>query len=64
MDGLPIEFYKSFIGLIGPRLIEVFNSMLREGQLVREQNCAAVILLCKKPEEDAKLKNCRPISLL
>ena len=64
VDGLPIEFYKSFIGLVSPRLIEVFNSMLREGQRGRDQNCAAVILLCKKPEEAAKLKNWRPISLL
>ena len=64
VDGLPIEFYKSFFGLIGPRLIDVFNSMLREGQLGRDQNCAVVILLCKKPDAAQQLRNWRPISLL
>ena len=64
VDGLPIEFYKSFLGLIGPKLILVFNSIVRAGWLGEDQNCAAIVLLCKKPEAAEKLKNWRPISLL
>ena len=62
--GCPLNFINLFFGLIGPRLIDVFNSMLREGQLGRDQNCAVVILLCKKPDAAQQLRNWRPISLL
>ena len=64
VDGLPIEFYKIFSSLIGPRLVDVFNSMLGGGQLGRDQNCAVIVILCKKIEAAEKLKNWRPISLL
>ena len=47
VDGLPIEFYKIFSSLISPRLVDVFNSMLGDGQLGRDQNCAVIFLSCK-----------------
>ena len=54
VDGLPIEFYKIFSSLISPRLVDVFNSMLGDGQLGRDQNCAVIFLSCKKIEAAKK----------
>ena len=64
IDGLAIEFYKTFSEKISSYLVKVFNSILLEGKLGKMQNCAIIVLICKKIEEAKKLKNWRSFSLL
>ena len=62
-DGLPVEFYRCFWGLIGPDLAEILNYSFQHGSLSETQRRGIIRLLYKK-EDPLELKNWRPISLL
>ena len=48
VDGLPAEFYVRFWNLLGPDLVQVYNSSFSYGMLPGSQRSGAIILLYKK----------------
>uniref|UniRef100_W5LWT1 Reverse transcriptase domain-containing protein n=1 Tax=Lepisosteus oculatus TaxID=7918 RepID=W5LWT1_LEPOC len=62
-DGLPIEFYITFWDLLQPMLIEVYEEILRVGDLGRTMRTGVLSLIYKKGEKE-DLDNWRPIQLL
>lgn len=62
-DGLPAEFYQKFLKLIGNDLRELYDEILKTGEMSRSQKTSSIILI-HKGEERSELKNWRPISLL
>jgi len=63
IDGISIDFYKSFWSEVGPELVAVFNESLEKGQ--QPQSCRrAVITLLPKKGDLNEIKNWRPVSLL
>ena len=62
IDGLPIEFYKTFWDLIGTFLMSVYNESYRLSELPYSMNRSVISLLYKKGEKN-DIKNYRPISL-
>ena len=62
-DGLSVEFYRRFWGLIGPNLAEILNYSFQHGSL-SETQCRGIICLLYKKDDPLELKNWRPISLL
>ena len=54
-DGLPVEFYRCFWGLIGPDLAEILN-YFQHGSLSETQRRGIIRLLYKK-EDPLELKN-------
>jgi hypothetical protein len=62
-DGLTVEFYQKFWGLISNLLLQSFNESFENGQLSHSQR-QAVITLLDKGKDRTLLKNWRPISLL
>ncbi len=62
LDGLPIEFYKTFWDLISDFLLEVYNESLINGELSYSQRTAIMSPIFKKNDR-RYLKNYRPISL-
>lgn len=63
-DGLPIEFYRKFWGLLGPWLLKCFLVGFRKGALSHEQYRGVVTLIPKKNKDKRFIKNWRPITLL
>ncbi|KAL7866182.1 hypothetical protein SRHO_G00114290 [Serrasalmus rhombeus] len=63
IDGLPVEYYKSFGPVIGEDLLEVLNDSLAKGRLPSSCRRAVLTLLPKKGDLH-ELKNWRPVSLL
>lgn len=63
MDGLPVDFYKSFWSIIGPDLLEVMKDSLKIGRLPLSCRRAVITLLPKKGDLQ-QIKNWRPVSLL
>ena len=63
IDGLPVEFYKSFWSVLGEDMLEVFQDSLNRGQLPLSCRSAVITLLPKKGDLQL-LKNWRPVSLL
>ena len=62
LDGIPIEFYKTFWHLIGNLIVEVFNEAHTEGELSYSQRTSVLAVIFKKGDR-LLLKNYRPISL-
>lgn len=59
IDGIPVDFYKTFWPVVGEDLLEVFNESLRTGLL--PQSCRrAIITLLPKKGDLQDLKNWRP----
>ena len=62
-DGLPVEFYHRFWGLLGNDLVDTLNYSFIHGSLSDSQRLGIIRLLFKK-DDPLLLKNWRPISLL
>ncbi|KAI4885436.1 hypothetical protein NFI96_003951 [Prochilodus magdalenae] len=63
VDGLPIDFYKAFWGIIGRDFFDVFLTSFGASVLPKSCQCAVLSLLPKKGDL-CLLKNWRPVSLL
>jgi exonuclease III len=63
MDGIPVEWYKTFWEQIGPLYWEVVQSIFDTSSLPLSQRNAVITLLHKKNDR-REIKNWRPISLL
>ena len=64
LDGLPVEFYKKFFCLFGPKLVDYYNYAFVWGRLTLSQRQALITLLCKNFDLHMLLTQWRPISLL
>ena len=62
LDGIPVEFYKTFWPQIGEVLVKSFNESHDGGELSNTQKQAVLSLIFKKGDSTL-LKNYRPISL-
>ena len=64
IDGIPIEFYKTFYDLLETELLKLHNNILfREKEITNTMHQAIITLIPKKGDIN-KLKYWRPISLL
>ncbi|KAI4890612.1 hypothetical protein NFI96_004370 [Prochilodus magdalenae] len=63
IDGLPVEFYRSFWSVLGQDVLDVLRASLVEGKLPLSCRRAVLTLLPKKGDL-TDLKNWRPVSLL
>jgi exonuclease III len=63
LDGLPYEFYKTVLAIIGPQLLKVFNQMLQDGSLVASMR-SGVVRLIPKVQGVPTAAQFRPITLL
>ncbi|KAF7647898.1 hypothetical protein LDENG_00165020 [Lucifuga dentata] len=63
IDGLPVEFYKTFWTELGEDLLAVLKESLTEGSLPLSCRRAVITLLPKKGDLQ-EIKNWRPVSLL
>ncbi|KAG5830188.1 hypothetical protein ANANG_G00307420 [Anguilla anguilla] len=63
LDGIPIEFYRCFWGLVGPDILAVFREFDSFKKLPVSFREGVVTLIFKKGEVE-DLKNWRPITLL
>ncbi len=63
IDGLPVDFYKSFWSELKEDLLEVLNESLAEGQLPVSYRRAVLTLLPKKGDL-TEIKCWQPVSLL
>ena len=62
LDGLSIEFYKTFWPELANIVIDSFNEAFEDGKLSESQNMSLLSLIFKKGDRTL-LKNYRPISL-
>ena len=63
VDGLPVEFYKTFWPSIGDAYMDLLLECLESKELPLTMRTSVITLIYKKEDRD-KLKNYRPISLL
>ena len=63
-DGLTVEFYKTFWGVLGNLLIESLNCAFDFGELSNSQKQAIITLIEKKGNDRRYMSNWRPISLI
>jgi len=63
LDGLTIEFYKTFSKTLSPILLEVYNNIFLRDSILASQKAANVKLL-PKAGSSSQINNWRPISLL
>ena len=63
-DGLTVEFYKTFWGILGELLVESLNSAFDHGELSNSQKQAIITLIEKKGKDRRQISNWRPISLI
>ena len=64
LDGLPVKFYKKFLYLFGPKLVDYYNYAFDWGRLTLSQRQALIMLLCKNFDLHMLLTRWRPVSLL
>jgi len=64
IDGIPVEFYKTFWNSVGVFMTEIFNPSFELGQMSNSQKQAVVTLIDKKGKDRMFLENWRPISLI
>lgn len=63
-DGIPIEVYTQYGGVILPKLLEVFNSSFKSGKQPTTMTRANIILLLRAGKDPLDPSAYRPISLL
>jgi hypothetical protein len=63
-DGLTVEFYKTFWGVLGELLVESLNCAFDYGELSNSQKQANITLIEKKGKDRRQISNWRPISLI
>lgn len=63
-DGLPNEFYKTFVDILAPILLRVYKFMEKEQVVPESMSMGVVTILYKKRGSKLKLENYRPLSLL
>ena len=63
-DGLTVEFYKTFWGILGELLVESLNCAFDHGEVSNLQKQAIITLIEKKGKERRQISNWRPISLI
>ena len=63
-DGLTVEFYRAFWGLLGHLLVDSLNYSYDHGELSNSQKEAIITLIQKKDKDQRDLSNWRPISLI
>ena len=63
LDGLPVEFYLKFWGILGPVVLEVLTEVLRRGTLEGSMAVGVITLLYKKGDA-SDLANWRPLTML
>ena len=59
IDGLPGEFYKNFLNILGPDLLDVLDESIRDGELPVSRRRAVVCLLPKSGNSQL-VENWRP----
>ena len=64
MDGIPIEFYKSYFEYIKNDLLQLYNSILFGNDNLTTSMKQAIITLLLKNDKKENLRNWKPISLL
>lgn len=63
-DGLPVELYKRFWGLLGKHLLASFQHAFSSGSLSPDQRRGIISLIPKKGRDKRYIRNWRPISML
>lgn len=63
-DGLPVEIYTKYGGMLLPKLLEVFNWAAGEGKLPPSMTEATIIVLPNEGKNQLETASYRPISLL
>ena len=63
-DGLTVEFYKTFWGVLCKLLVESLNCAFDYGELSNSQKQAIITLIEKKGKDKRQISNWRPISLI
>ena len=63
-DGLPIELYKKFSGVLLPELLHTLEDAFELGALPRSMYEAVVVVILKPGKDPEKNDSYRPISLL
>ncbi|XP_078524864.1 vomeronasal type-2 receptor 26-like [Lissotriton helveticus] len=64
LDGIPIEFYKTFIDFMAPVLREVYEDALEVGHLPASMRIALITSLLKPGKPATNCDSYRPLSLL
>ena len=64
IDGIPVEFYKTFYDVLENDLLQIFNNILFTEQETTKTMQQAIITLILKKGDLKQLKYWRPISLL
>ena len=60
-DGLTVEFYKTFRGVLGKLLVESLNCAFDNCELSNSQKQAIITLIEKKGKDKRQISNWRPI---
>lgn len=64
LDGLPVEIYKRYGGMLLPKLLKVFNWVAGEEKLPLSMTEATIFVLPKEGKNQLETASYRPISLL
>ena len=63
-DGIPVEFYRVFVPLLGKFMVDSFNGAYNKKEMSHSPKQAVITLIEKKGKDRDYLENWRPISLI